>query len=83
MRLYSDLIVSEPCEKEDKMTIQEKMRITNSNKQRRNFEESYKKAMAEIAYQEWQLEQKKIENRNALIITALFIVFMLSLKFIF
>lgn len=65
------------------MTIEEKIRITNANRQRRNFEESYKKAMAEIAYQEWKLEQKKIEDRNAVIITSLFIAFMLSLKFIF
>lgn len=65
------------------MTIEEKIRRTNANRQRRNFEESYKKAMAEIAYQEWQLEQKKIENKNAVIITSIFIAVMLSLKFIF
>ena len=65
------------------MTIEEKMRITNSNKQRRNLEKHYKRVMADIAYQEYQLEQKKIENRNALIITTLFIAFILSLKFIF
>lgn len=65
------------------MSIEEKIRITNANRQRRNFEESYKKAMAEIAYQEWQLKQKQIENKNAIIITSIFVAVMLSLKFIF
>lgn len=65
------------------MTIEEKIKRTNANRQRRNFEESYKKAMAEIAYEEWKLKQKKIEDRNALIITSIFVAVMLSLKFIF
>ena len=65
------------------MTLEEKVRRTNANRQRRNFEESYKRAMAEIAYEEWKLEQKKIEDRNAVIITSIFIAVMLSLKFIF
>lgn len=65
------------------MSIEEKIRKTNANRRRRDFETSYKKAMAEIAYQEWRLEQKRKEDRNAVIITSLFIAFMLSLKFIF
>lgn len=65
------------------MSIEEKIKMTNANRRRRDFEESYKKAMADIAYKEWQLEQKQIENKNALIITSLFIAFMMSLKFIF
>lgn len=65
------------------MSIEEKIRMTNANRRRRDFEMSYKKAMAELAYEELKLEQKKIEDRNAVIITSLFIAFMLSLKFIF
>ena len=65
------------------MTIEEKIRLTNANKQRKKFEQHYKRVMADIAYQEWQLEQKRIENKNALIITSIFIAVMFSLKFIF
>lgn len=65
------------------MSIEEKMRITNSNRRRRDFEKHYERVMADIAYEEFKLEQKRIENKNALIITTLFITFMLSLKFIF
>lgn len=65
------------------MSIEEKIRLTNANKQRKKFEQQYKKAMANIAYQELKLEQKKIEDRNAVIIMSIFIAFMLSLKFIF
>lgn len=65
------------------MSIEEKIKLTNANRQRRNFQKNYEKAMARLAYEEFQLEQKRIENKNALIITSLFIAFMLSLKFIF
>lgn len=68
---------------EGKMSIEEKIRMTNANRQRRNFQKNYEKAMAELAYEEWKLKQKRIEDRNAVIIMSIFIAVMLSLKFIF
>lgn len=65
------------------MSIEEKIRMTNANRRRRDFEKSYKRAMAELAYEELRLEQKRKEDRNAVIIMSLFVAFMLSLKFIF
>lgn len=65
------------------MSIEEKIRMTNANRRRRDFEKSYEKAMAELAIEAWKIEQKRIENKNALIITSIFIAVMLSLKFIF
>lgn len=65
------------------MSIEEKIRKTNERSRQRKFERSFQKAMAELAYEEFRLEQKRKEDRNAVIIMSLFVAFMLSLKFIF
>ena len=65
------------------MSIKDKIKLTNANRRRRDFEKSYKRAMAELAYEEFRLEQKRKEDRNAVIIMSLFVAFMLSLRFIF
>lgn len=65
------------------MSIEEKIRKTNERSRQRKMEKRIQMAMAELAYEEFRLEQKRREDRNALIIMSLFVAFMLSLKFIF
>ena len=65
------------------MSIEEKIKKTNERSRQRKMEKRIQMAMAELAYEEWRLEQKRKEDRNAVIIMSLFIAFMLSLKFIF
>lgn len=65
------------------MSIEEKIRKTNERSRQRKFERNFQRAMAKLAYEEWRLEQKRKEDRNAVIIMSLFVAFMLSLKFIF
>lgn len=65
------------------MSIEEKIRKTNERSRQRKMEKRIQMAMAELAYEELRLEQKRKEDRNAVIIMSLFIAFMLSLKFIF
>ena len=65
------------------MSIEEKIRKTNERSRQRKIERNLQRAMAVLAYEEWKLEQKRKEDRNAVIIMSLFVAFMLSLKFIF
>lgn len=65
------------------MSIEEKIRKTNERSRQRKMEKQIQRAMAELAYEEFRLEQKRKEDRNAVIIMSLFVAFMLSLKFIF
>lgn len=65
------------------MSIEEKIRKTNERSRQRKMEKRIQMAMAELAYEEFRLEQKRREDRNAVIIMSLFVAFMLSLKFIF
>ncbi len=65
------------------MSIEEKIRKTNERSRQRKMEKRIQMAMAELAYEEFRLEQKRKEDRNAVIIMSLFVAFMLSLKFIF
>lgn len=65
------------------MSIEEKIRKTNERSRQRKMEKRIQRAMAELAYEEFRLEQKRKEDRNAVIIMSLFVAFMLSLKFIF
>lgn len=65
------------------MSIEEKIKKTNERSRQRKMEKRIQMAMAELAYEEFRLEQKRKEDRNAVIIMSLFVAFMLSLKFIF
>lgn len=65
------------------MSIEEKIRKTNERSRQRKFERNFQRAMAELAYEEFRLEQKRKEDRNAVIIMSLFVAFMLSFQFIF
>lgn len=65
------------------MSIEEKIRKTNERSRQRKMEKRIQRAMAELAYEEFRLDQKRKEDRNAVIIMSLFVAFMLSLKFIF
>lgn len=65
------------------MSIEEKIRKTNERSRQRKMEKRIQMAMAELAYEEFRLEQKRKEDRNAVIIMSLFVAFMLSLRFIF
>ena len=65
------------------MSIEEKIRKTNERSRQRKMEKRIQMAMVELAYEEFRLEQKRKEDRNAVIIMSLFVAFMLSLKFIF
>ena len=65
------------------MSIEEKIRKTNERSRQRKMEKRIQMAMAELAYEEFRLEQKRKEDRNAVIIMSIFVAFMLSLKFIF
>lgn len=67
----------------ESMSIEEKIKKTNERSRQRKMEKRIQMAMAELAYEEFRLEQKRKEDRNAVIIMSLFVAFMLSLKFIF